>query len=262
MSNFSICNQQEIHMKAIILCGGFATRLEPVTKFLPKPLLPIGGRPVIDYIIRDLEAMGIRDIYISTNEKFADQFEHTLAAGHYKDSEVHVIKEPTQHNDHKFGAIKGILYAVEQAGITEDFVVVAGDNFYDLSISEGIEKFKNTGKPIICLYQVESKEHAKRFGVVEVAGDRLMSFEEKPENPKTQLVSTGIYIFHKGIIPHLKRYIEDKNNPDAPGHFIKWLIAQKIEILCFVVKGNWFDIGTIETYEQVFEKYRKDKRPT
>jgi glucose-1-phosphate thymidylyltransferase len=249
-------------MKAIILCGGFATRLEPFTKFLPKPLLPIGGKPVIDYIIKDLESIGIKDIYLSTNEKFVDQFEHSLAAGHYKKSTVHVIKEPTQHNDHKFGAIKGILFAIEQAKIDEDFVVVAGDNFYDLSIREGIEKFKMSGKPIICLYQVESKEHAKRLGVVEVDGDRIMAFEEKPENPRSQLVSTGIYIFHKDIIPQLKKYIGDRNNPDAPGHFIKWLIAQNVEMLCFVIKGNWYDIGTIETYEQVFEKYRRDRKPT
>jgi glucose-1-phosphate thymidylyltransferase len=248
-------------MKAIILCGGYATRLEPITKFVPKPLLPVGGRPIIDYIIKDLELQGINDIYLSTNEKFASHFEHVVAENTKAKSKVHIIKEPTTHESHKFGAIRGILYAVEKIGLDEDFVVVAGDNFYDFSIAEGLAKFRKTGKPIICLYALETKEHAKRFGVVETLNDKIISFEEKPQNPKSNLISTGIYVFNKGIIPHLKEYIKNDNNPDAPGHFIKWLIENNVEIYCFVVKGSWFDIGTLDTYEQVFEKYRLGAGP-
>ncbi len=245
-----------ICMKAIVLCGGYAVRLEPVTKFVPKPLLPVGGRPILDYIIKDLELMGIPDIYISTNEKFAPHFEYIIEKERHSKSRMHLVREPTTHNDHKFGAIRGILHAIETAGIDDDFIVIAGDNFYDFSVEEGLKNFKRNGVSVICLYALESVEQAKRFGVVEVMGDKIVSFEEKPANPKTNLISTGIYIFNKKVIPELRAYIKDNNNPDSPGYFIKWLVDRRFDLECFVVKGSWYDIGTVETYEHVFERYK------
>ncbi|MCL5440736.1 MAG: nucleotidyltransferase family protein [Candidatus Marsarchaeota archaeon] len=252
-------------MKAIILCGGFAVRLEPITKFIPKPLLPIGGIPLLEYIINDLHIISglendnISNIYVSTNHKFHDQFQHFVETHHvhFENSKVEVIAEPTTSNANKFGAIKGILYAIEEAGIDDDLIIIAGDNFYDFSLREIIKKFKLYRRPVVCLHKVDSKEYAKRFGVVEVEGGKIRSFEEKPENPKSTLISTGIYIFPKEMLYLFKKYIQDKNNPDAPGFFIQWLINNKVEIYGIENDGMWFDIGNVEIYGEVFELYKQ-----
>ncbi len=246
-------------MDALILCGGFATRLEPITLFVPKPLLPIGGRPILDYITDDAVSLGVDKIVISTNRKFADQFEYWMrsrkALGLAKPIEL--IIEPTLHNGHKFGAIKGIEYAIEKAGLGSDLLIISGDNFYNFSLSNLIEHFMKSRKPTICVYDVDSVEEAKRFGVIKLEGSNVMHFIEKPEKPESTLISTGIYAFPKETLGRFKEYISTENNPDAPGYFLQWYI-KNAALQAVVYKGNWFDIGTIETYRKVFAQFHRE----
>jgi glucose-1-phosphate thymidylyltransferase len=249
-------------MKAIILCGGFATRLEPITKFVPKPLLPIGGKPILDYILTDLSADGLDeiDIHISTNHKFYDQFDYYL--DHRKEklkrSNIRVCKEPSTHNGNKFGAIKGILHTINTFGIDDDVIIIAGDNFYDFTLKGCINDFMKDRQLTICVHPVGSFEEAKRFGVVEMEGDFIKAFHEKPPEPVSKLISTGIYLIPREYIRLVHKYIEDKNNPDAPGFFIQWLVNNGTNIKGYKTSGKWFDIGTLATYEEVFKLYEKD----
>ncbi|MDE1833625.1 MAG: NTP transferase domain-containing protein, partial [Candidatus Micrarchaeota archaeon] len=156
-------------MRALLLCGGFATRLEPITYFIPKPLLPIGvgGKPIIEYILDDLVSSGVTDIVLSTNSKFSNAFEYWVR--HQSDgvkANVSMVVEHTAHNKEKFGAIKGIEYAIEQGKIDEDLIIIAGDNLYDFSVSEIIQHFNKDRKPTIGLYDTKDLEGAKRFGNV------------------------------------------------------------------------------------------------
>jgi glucose-1-phosphate thymidylyltransferase len=246
-------------MQAIILCGGYAVRLEPLTKFIPKPLLPIGGKPVLDYIITDLsgEALDEIDILISTNHKFYDQFNYYLE--HKKEKmkrfNLRICKEPSTHNGNKFGAIKGILYTLEHFKIDDDIIIIAGDNFYDFSLKECIKQFMQKREFTICIHPVATFEEARRFGVVETENDHIKTFHEKPEHPVSKLISTGIYLIPKEDLPLVKKYIDDKNNPDAPGFFIQWLIQNKVKIRGYKTSGRWFDIGTVATYEEVYKMY-------
>ena len=246
-------------MEVLILCGGFATRLEPITLFVPKPLLPIGGKPILDHIVDDVSGSDISRIIISTNKKFSDQFrywaEMRKAAGMKKRLEL--VIEPTVHDGHKLGAIKGIQYAIEKAGIEDDLMIIAGDNFYNSSISPAIEQFKRSGKATVCVHDVGSLEEARRFGIVKIEGDVIRAFEEKPEKPSSTLASTGIYIYPKALLPKLKEYLSEKNNPDAPGYFLKWIIESN-EVHAVVQKGEWFDIGTLDTYKKVYSRFSMD----
>ncbi len=241
-------------MDALILCGGFATRLEPITLFVPKPLLPIRGRPILDYILENVARNGINRIVISTNRKFADQFRYWKM--HRETNQVNktieMVIEPSIKEGEKFGAIRGIEYAIEKAKFSEDLMVIAGDNFYDFDLSKLIVRFEETKKPTIAVFDVGSLEEAKRFGVVSTNGSKITEFQEKPENPKSTLISTGIYIFPKQTLTKYKEYLADKNNPDAPGYFLQWLIKQ-VELEAVVYKGKWFDVGNIETYKKVFD---------
>lgn len=243
-------------MDALILCGGFATRLEPITLFVPKPLLPIKGRPILDYILENVARNGVERIVISTNRKFADQFRYWKlqreSGGLGK--QIEMVIEPTMHNGEKFGAIRGIDYAVTKADFTDSLIVIAGDNFYDFDLSALIDRFNKTRKPTLAAFDVGSLEEAKKLGVVSVKGNRITEFQEKPETPKSTLISTGIYVFPKQTLSLYKEYLSDKNNPDAPGYFIQWLI-KRTELEAVVYTGKWFDVGTIETYKKVFDMH-------
>lgn len=238
-------------MDVLILCGGFAKRLEPISLFIPKQLLPIKGRPLIDYIVEDALSLKVGRIIVATNRRFSDQFEYWTrnmkATG--RDSPQLVI-EPTLKNDHKFGAIRGIEYAIRAAKLNGDLLVVAGDNFFDFSLVGMIEHFNRNRKPTICAYDVGSLESAKGFGVLSVEGNIVKRFAEKPSNPDSTLISTGIYIFPKEALGEFTEYLKDGNNPDAPGYFIQSLI-NKQEVHAVIPKGNWYDIGTLDAYNRV-----------
>lgn len=246
-------------MDALILCGGFATRLEPITLFIPKPLLPIGGRPLLDNIIEDISKFNIDRIVLSTNKKFADQFEywikHTKAMG-VKIS-IELIVEPALDNDEKFGAIRGIRYAIEKARLNDDLLIIAGDNFYTFSLERLFEHFNKSKKPTICVYDVESAEKAKKFGVVKVEGGIVKYFVEKPEAPESTLISTVIYTFPRESLKKFGEYLDAKQNPDAPGYFLQWYIKNE-EVHAVVYSGEWFDIGNIDTYQEVFNKFHRE----
>lgn len=252
-------------MDVLILCGGYATRLEPITLFIPKPLLPIGGRPIIDNIVDDIkECKEVNRIIISTNRKFEAQFEYWMknkkASGFQKHLEI--IVEPTTEHKVKLGAIKGIEYAIENAKINEDMMIVAGDNFYKWSLSKTIEEFINSGrKTTVCVHDVGSTEEARKFGIVQLQGRRIVKFEEKPENPSSTMASTGIYIYPRDMIPKFKEYLSGNNNPDAPGHFLHWLV-NSTEIEAVVNEGEWFDIGTMETYHKVYSRFNGCRHAT
>lgn len=245
-------------MDALILCGGFATRLEPITLFVPKPLLPIGGRPILDHIIGGVESLGVNRIVLSTNKKFGDQFKYwadNKSASGFK-TPIEIVVEPTMHNGEKFGAIKGINYTIESAKLKEDLLIIAGDNFYTFDLKKVVESFKKNRKATIAVHDVKSLEEAKRFGVIDLRRNVVAGFEEKPRRPKSSLISTGIYLFPASMLNKFHEYVSGGNNPDAPGYFLQWLLGRE-EIDGVVYSENWYDIGTIDTYRKVFESHHK-----
>ncbi len=239
-------------MDVLILCGGFAKRLEPISLFIPKHLLPIRGRPILDYILEDVSTLGAGNVVIATNRKFSDQFEYWVA--HRKASgaadSLQLVIEPTINNDHKFGAIRGIDYAIKAARLNDDLLVIAGDNFYDFSLSEMVNYFNKVRKPTICAYDISSIEDAKRFGVLSTENGIVKKFLEKPENPDSTLISTGIYLFPRELLGEFAEYLKEGNNPDAPGYLIQHFIKNH-EVHAVIPKGKWYDIGTLDSYNRV-----------
>ena len=241
-------------MIALILAGGYARRLAPITDFLPKPLLPLGGKPMIEYIIEKIEKIGdIYSIIISTNAKFADQFEYWITNKH--GSNYNLVVEPTLEEEKKFGAIAGINYAIEKMDIKEDLLIVAGDNIFDFSLLDFISFAKSKEGPTLGLYDIQSLEEARRFGVMEIGdNNEVISFEEKPEKPKSTLVSAACYYFPKELLDMFKKYLDEGENPDAPGYFIQWL-HKNITVYGYSFSGKWYDIGTLKSYEEAFKEY-------
>ncbi len=239
-------------MKAIVLAGGFARRLAPITDFIAKPLLPMGDKLVIDWVIDKIEETKIGDIIVSTNSYYEKQF---LYWRRCRGENIKIVIEPTMSEEEKFGAIKGLKYVMDKEG-DDEYLVVAGDNLFDFSLSDLINFYMKKRETVIAVYDVGDIEKAKRYGVVEVDEDnKVVRMEEKPDKPRSTLISTACYVFPKGTLKRINEYLSGENNPDSPGYFISWL-AQKYGIYAYPFRGLWKDIGNIDEYRDAFNLYR------
>ncbi len=228
-------------MKCLILAGGFATRLYPLTLDRPKALLPYRGRPVLSHIIDRIPA-GM-DILVSTNKKFEAVFadwQATLARP------VEIGVEDALADDQKKGAVAAIDHWIKNKHIKEDLMVVAGDNYFELDLSDLIARFDGRNV-IIAAFDVGDKDLAcetgKRcqVGLLTVEEGRVTSFDEKPEFATSSIVSTGIYVLPRRIFPALSRYCRD-HKADNLGAFIAHLIARET-VHAYVFSTLWLDIG-------------------
>jgi glucose-1-phosphate thymidylyltransferase len=233
-------------MKAVVLAGGYATRLWPITKHRPKMFLPIGETTVVDRIFADLEADDrITEVYVSTNDRFAEDFEEHLAESDFEKPVLSI--EDTTHEDEKFGVVGALAQLVDREGIDDDLLVVAGDNLISFDLSNFVDFFEGKGSPTLAAYDVGSKDRATAYGVLDVEGDRVRDLQEKPDDPSSTLISIACYGFPRDALDLLETYLEGGNNPDEPGWFVQWLQARE-PTYAFSFDGAWFDIGTPESY--------------
>jgi glucose-1-phosphate thymidylyltransferase len=239
-------------MHAVVLAGGYATRLWPITRHRPKMFLPVGETTVVDRIFEELESDDrIEDVYVSTNERFADEFRDHLADSGFEKPVVSV--EETTEEDEKFGVVGALAQLVDREGIDDDLLVVAGDNLVDFDLSEFVDFFERTASPALAAYDVGSREKAKSYGLVQLDGDRVVDFQEKPDDPKSTLVSIACYAFPREQL-RFEEYLEGGNNPDEPGWYLQWL-QDRTTVNAFVFDGAWFDIGTPESYLETVAWY-------
>jgi glucose-1-phosphate thymidylyltransferase len=238
-------------MNAVVLAGGYATRLWPVTRHRPKMLLPVGETTVIDRVLSGLEADDrVDEVFLSTNERFADDFrEHVADAGYEK---PRLSVEETTEEDEKFGVVGALAQLVEREGVAgEDLLVVAGDNLMDFDIAEFIDFFEAREAPTLAAYDVGSREKAKSYGLVDIDGEEVVDFQEKPEDPPSTLVSIACYAFPAEAV-RFGEYLAGDNNPDEPGWFIQWLVDRE-PVYAFSFDGAWYDIGTSDSYLEAIE---------
>jgi glucose-1-phosphate thymidylyltransferase len=233
-------------MKAVVLAGGYATRLWPLTRHRPKMLLPVGETTVIDRVLGELESDDrIEDVFVSTNERFAEDFQSHLAGARFDKPRLSV--EETTDEDEKFGVVGALAQLVEREGIAdEDLLVVAGDNLISFDLSSFLDFFERERTAALAAYDVGSREKASSYGIVDLDGDRVVDFQEKPAVPPSTLVSIACYAFPAGSV-RFSEYLADGNNPDEPGWFLQWLVEHE-PVRAFSFEEAWFDIGTPESY--------------
>ena len=244
-------------MYAIILAAGYATRLYPLTENTPKPLLNVAGKPIIEHIIKKLEVINEVDkIYIVTNNKFEQHFKNWLDDFDAQ-KPIEIINDGTKSNEDRLGALGDVHYVISQKNIDNDVIVVAGDNLFELSLSDVFNLFKKKKSNVIVLHDVKNFELAKHYGIVEIENNIIVNFEEKPSVPKSTLVSTGIYLFPKKTLSLIKKYVAQGNNPDKTGSFIEWLYKRE-KVYSYATDKKWYDIGNTEQLEKA-NKYYKEK---
>jgi len=213
--------------------------------------LPVGENTVIDEIFEDLEADDrVDEVFVSTNERFADAFAEYLADSPFEKPTLSV--EETVEEDEKFGVVGALEQLVDREDVDDDLIVVAGDNMISFDLGEFADFFESKGTPTLAAYDVGDRERAKSYGLVDLDGDEVVDFQEKPDDPKTTLVSIACYAFPAETLPDLSTYLEDGNNPDEPGWFLQWL-QERGSVHAFTFDGAWFDIGTADSYLDAVE---------
>jgi glucose-1-phosphate thymidylyltransferase len=242
-------------VKAIVLAAGYATRLYPLTETIAKPLLPLAGRPMLDYLLdRIREVEDVESVHVVTNRKFAASFAEWAGT---RDVVVH--DDGTTSEDDRLGAIGDIAFAVEHARLQDDdLLVIAGDNLFDYSLVDFVSFWRGKGEAsAVVLYDVGDLELVRKYSSVELdLDDRLTAFTEKPERPTSTLVATAAYLYHREHVPLLERYLAEGNAPDQPGRFLAWLVP-RVPVHGFAARGEWRDIGDAQQLLEADNRLRE-----
>jgi len=248
-------------VKAVIMAGGYGVRLYPLTKYIPKALLPVAGKPVIDYQVEQLAKIyDIDEIVVSTNAYFEDQFRYWwLRLPKRVRTITRLAIEPSLRESQKMGSIKGLVYTIDEKSLANnDLLVTAGDNLFDFQIQGLVNAFIHHDEPTVVFYDFKDFSGVNgKYGVGILSEEgTIASFYEKPTIPISTLVSIGCYAFPASVIDYLRGYVKQTVNLDTFGQFIAWY-SQQVNVHAFISSGRWFDIGTIESYEDAINYYSR-----
>ena len=250
-------------MKGIVLAAGYATRLYPLTLNQPKPLLEVGGRPILAYLLDALAPVASLDrLYVVTNSKFADRFRAWAAELDPPREELRpaVIDDGTTDDANKLGAIGDLELVIRREQLADDVLVAAGDSIFTESL-EGLARFGLARQaPVIGVYDVGDLELIKRYSAITTdAEGRITAFEEKPEHPQSTITGIALYFYPRSVLPLIRQYVEDGNNADQPGRLVQWLYP-RLRFYTWRVPGRWYDIGSKETLAEADREFSQAAR--
>ena len=245
-------------MDGLILAAGYATRLYPLTKNMPKALLPMGKGTMLDVLMKKLIVVPeLESIHLVTNHRFAEQFQTWADKVHpiYGRLTPQIWDDGTVDNETRLGAIGDMQYVIRQAGLSEDLLVAACDNLFSFDLRDMAEEFRRTGQDTICAQRMANKEELRRYAIALLDKDgTVVDLEEKPSNPKSDLAVFAIYMYRKDTLPLIEQYLSEGNTSDSPGHFPGWLYTKK-PVHTFLFSGACVDIGTVEAYHKAVANY-------
>src|SRR5213595_2357509 len=239
-------------MNALILAAGYATRLYPLTRDKAKPLLTVGGKPIIEWVVDTLvDVPELETIYIVTNDKFAADFQ--TWSERYQDRQpkfkFKIINDGSKSDEDKLGAIGDINFVVSRENLSlSDLLIVGGDNLFSESLAGFVGCEKKTDATV-AVYDVGDAEAIKKYGNIAIDADGIIThFEEKPQKPRSTLAAIALYYYSSKVLSLVTTYLAAGNNPDQPGRFVQWLYARQ-PVKTFQLKGGCLDIGSKETRE-------------
>lgn len=241
-------------MKCLILAAGYATRLYPLTENFPKPLLKVGDKTILDWLLDDINSSKLVDEYVViSNHKFASCFEKWASEKDYK---ITVIDDGTSSNETRLGAVKDVQFAIEKLAIDDDMLVIAGDNVLDFSLGEFIKYAKQKNASCIMRYYESNNEKLKKCGVVTIDdNDLILNMTEKSPTPETHWCTPPFYYYTANDVKLIQKGIDSGCGTDAPGSYIAWLCTQT-KVYAMEMPGKRYDIGNLESYEQVKQEYK------
>lgn len=240
-------------MKCLILAAGYATRLYPLTENFPKPLLKVGDKTILDWLIDDIDTLGSVDEYVViSNHKFAHHFDEWAKT---KSQKITVVDDGTSTNETRLGAVRDIQFAIDKLDLDDDMLVIAGDNVLDFSLTKFISYAE--GKKASCIMRYFEPDDKKllKCGVVTIdESDKILNMTEKSPNPATHWCTPPFYFYSREDAKKIESAIADGCGVDAPGSYIAWLCKQT-EVFAMEMPGKRYDIGNLESYERVQKEY-------
>jgi glucose-1-phosphate thymidylyltransferase len=237
-------------MKVLILAAGYATRLYPLTLTRPKPLLEVAGKPMIEHVLDNLAPIeGAEQVYVVANARFADQFQQWANASRQRFPTLSftIVNDGSTDDANKLGAIGDLHLVLEREGIDDDLIVVAGDNLFSQPLGEFGRYCREKQAPVLAVYDVGDLEQITKYNAISIdEGQRITFFEEKPKHPTSTLTGIALYYYPRHILPRIRQYVAEGNNPDQPGRLVQWLYS-RVPFYTWTVPGLWFDVGSAET---------------
>lgn len=241
-------------MKCLILAAGYATRLYPLTENFPKPLLKVGEKTILDWLVDDIHTAGVVDEFVViSNHKFAHHFASWAAT---KPQKITVVDDGTDSNETRLGAVKDIQFAIDQCGIDTDLLVIAGDNVLDFSLTQFIAYAQEKETSCIMRYYEPDGKKLTKSGVVTIdENEKVLEMAEKPAVPATHWCCPPFYYYAKEDARLVQKGIDNGCGTDAPGSYIAWLCRQTT-VHAMEMPGSRYDIGNLESYEKVKAEYQ------
>jgi glucose-1-phosphate thymidylyltransferase len=226
-------------VKGIVLAGGLATRLRPLTKVTNKHLLPIYNRPMIYYPIQNLVDAGIEEILIVTGGNNAGDFLRLLGNG-----KAFGLKHLDYTYQEGEGGIADALSLAEHFADGDHVAVILGDNIYENSFRASVETYLQEGRG--ARVHLKKVENPQRFGVPVLDGDRVVKIEEKPEFPQSDCAVTGTYLYDRSVFDIVRTLV-----PSGRGELeitdVNNAYIERGEMTYAMVDGWWSDAGTFES---------------
>lgn len=246
-------------MKCLILAAGYATRLYPLTENFPKPLLQVGEKSILDWLVDDLAATtDIDEFVVISNHKFAHHFEAWKAGKTMaRPCRITVVDDGTSTNETRLGAVKDIQLAVDKLNLTDDLLVMAGDNVLDFSLSRFVEFAKEKNTSCVMCHEENELKKQQKTAIITIDADALItSYEEKPQQPRGNLAVPPFYYYRACDVKRIPEALKDGCGYDAPGSFAAWL-SKQAAMHAYRMPGKRYDIGDISSYEHVKSIFSK-----
>lgn len=222
-------------MKGIILAGGLGTRLHPLTLITNKHLLPVYDKPMILYPLETLKNSGISEIMIVCGKEHAGDFMNFLGSGRQYDVKLSYALQNGS------GGIAEALGLAEDFADNGDIAVILGDNIFENDFSKDVSDFGNGARVFL-----KKVSDPKRFGIAEIKDDKIVSIEEKPQNPKSDFATAGFYLYDKSVFDKVRNLKPSKRGEleitDAHNLYIN-----ENNLSYGFVDGFWSDAGTFES---------------
>lgn len=229
-------------MKGIILAGGTGSRLLPLTRVTNKHLLPVGKKPMILHCIDRLTESGIKDIMVITGTEHMGHIVGLLGSGNSIGCEL------SYRVQEKPDGIAGAIRLCESFVGNEDFAVILGDNIFEDSLQDHIERFRNRDSKIECSLLFKKVSDPHRFGVGKFEGNKLVQLLEKPKNPPSDLACVGFYLYSSNAFQKLSDLIPSDRGELEVTDLNQWYVTRGVAAYS-ELEGWWTDAGTHDSYQ-------------
>jgi len=240
-------------MKCILLCAGYSMDENLQIRETAKSLTMISGKPLVNYTIEALDNIAIIDeIYLVTNGVYYDKFIEWYNTYTFT-TKVKVINDNTTSAEAKLGAIGDIQYTINVEGIEDDIFVLAGDVYFDFSLEKMVNYYVDKKEPVVAGMYTEDTGLLSKFGVIEEINSIIVRMQEKPVEPKGNILSLAAYIFPKDVLRVINEYLSEGYQRTYPGYFLEYLYRMRPVYVHKVACIN-YDINNRQAIEKLEQK--------